>query len=303
MNRIASAATSAAVLAAALIWPDLSCTPASAQPPAAPEVFNTKVRVDYLEPRKPTDTTDRTFPVRLARYERFVKIYERYKERRVLEEYAQFLAPLRLPTTLRIRLAECNMVNAFYSPRDWQITMCYEWMDDTEQTAPKETTRDGFTRQEVLVGGFLNVFLHETGHALFDILDIPVLGREEDAADQIAGFIMLQFGKEVARTTIKGSAYTWLRRARTRLPAYWDVHGTPAQRFYNYLCIAYGSDPETFKDFFDKGWIAKSRAERCPQEYEEVRLAFRKTLLPHIDQDLMKKVQERKWLRPEDGAW
>jgi len=28
-----------------------------------------------------------------------------------------------------------------------------------------------------------DLFLHELGHAVFDLLKIPVLGREEDAAD------------------------------------------------------------------------------------------------------------------------
>jgi hypothetical protein len=27
-----------------------------------------------------------------------------------------------------------------------------------------------------------------------------------------------------------------------------DVHGTPAQRFYNLLCIAYGADAQLFGD-------------------------------------------------------
>ena len=33
--------------------------------------------------------------------------------------------------------------------------------------------------------------------------NIPVFGREEDAADQLSAFLMLQFGKDVARTTIR----------------------------------------------------------------------------------------------------
>ena len=81
------------------------------------------------------------------------------------------------------------------------------------------------------------------GHAVNDLLNLPVLGREEDSADQIAGFIMLQFGKDVARIAIKGTAYSWLTFAREDRPVYWDTHSTPAQRFYNFLCIGYGGDP------------------------------------------------------------
>ena len=53
------------------------------------------------------------------------------------------------------------------------------------------------------------MFLHETGHAVFDILKVPVFGREEDAADLFSAYIMLQFGKEDAHRLILGSAYQY----------------------------------------------------------------------------------------------
>ena len=56
---------------------------------------------------------------------------------------------------------------------------------------------------------YVATLLHETGHAAFDIMDIPVFGREEDAADQFEGLLALQFGKETARTVVKGDAYFW----------------------------------------------------------------------------------------------
>ena len=40
-----------------------------------------------------------------------------------------------------------------------------------------------------------------------------------------------------------------------------DEHGTPAQRLYNLLCIAYGSDKELFADVVEKGYLPKERAE------------------------------------------
>ena len=36
-----------------------------------------------------------------------------------------------------------------------------------------------------------------------------------------------------------------------------DEHGTPAQRFYNVLCMAYGADKELFGDFVAKGFLPK----------------------------------------------
>jgi putative metallopeptidase DUF4344 len=283
------------VLAAAAAWPATSAAQAQPAPPRNPNIL-----VDYIEPRPPIDPQDKDYARDMADYQRFMKIHQRVKQRQVLEELSAFLAPLKLPRPLRVRTKTCGMVNAFYSPDEYTVNICYEWIDATETMAAQPA--EGFTRQEIIVGGFVGVVLHELGHAVNDMLNLPVLGREEDAADQIAGFLMLQFGKDVARTAVKGMAHVWLTFSREGRAAFWDVHSTPGQRFYNFLCIGYGGDPDTFKDQVDK-WLTKDRVATCAHEYQQVRNAFAKTILPHIDQDLLKQVQAAKWLRPDDGKW
>jgi hypothetical protein len=275
---------SAAALALACV--SFSPDPAAAQAVQSPELLrNSKVIIDYIDPRSPKSE----------------QTLARLKKRQVLEELAQFLSPLRLPRVLRIRTKSCFQANAFYMPAEWAVSLCYEYLEWLDSLAPKQTTREGFTREDVIVGGFIDAVLHEMGHALFDILSVPVFGREEDGADQLSAFIMLQFGKDVARTTIKGSAYTYARSANPRTRTeFSDEHGTAGQRFFNYLCLAYGGDPATFKDFVDLGLLPKARADNCANEYRQVQRAFTKTILPFVDQDMMKQVQARKWLRPEE---
>ena len=247
-----------------------------------------KLSIDYVEPRS----------------REYQDLYERLKKRQVLEELAQFLSPLKLPLSLRLKFAECGMVNADYDPLDLRIRICYEWVDFMESRAPRTAVPVAgiISRQDAIIGSTVSVILHEMGHALFDILQVPVLGKEEDAADQIAGFIMLQFGKDVARATINGTAFTWATLANTeQKPAFYDVHSTAEQRIYNFTCIAYGGDPDTFKDYIDKGLLPRSRAANCKSEYEQVQRAFGKTILPYVDLDMMKQVQSRSWLRPTDG--
>ncbi len=262
--------------------------PAAAQAPLVPELRNPRLTIDYVEPRS----------------DEFQDLYRRLKQRQVLEELAQFLSPLKLPLTLRLTFAECGMVNADYDPLGLRIRICYEWVDYMEKHAPQTASPalGLISRTDAIIGSTVSVILHEIGHALFDILQIPVLGKEEDGADQLAGFIMLQFGKDVARTTINGTAFTWATLASSeRKPNFADVHSTAEQRIYNYACIAYGGDPETFKDYIEKGLLPKSRAENCKKEFEQVKLAFTKTILPYVDLDMMKRVQEQRWLRPTDG--
>ncbi len=278
----------ALALALTLMSPVFLAAPAAAQSPAVPELRNPRLTTDYVEPRS----------------DEFQDLHQRLKKRQVLEELAQFLSPLKLPMTLRLTFAECGIVNADYDPLGLRIRICYEWVDFMEKRAPRTTAPvlGVISRADAIVGSTVSVILHEIGHALFDILQIPVLGKEEDAADQLAGFIMLQFGKDVARATINGTAFTWATLASSdRKPDFSDVHSTAEQRIYNYTCIAYGGDPETFKDYIEKGLLPKSRAENCKKEYEQVKLAFTKTILPYVDLEMMKKVQSMRWLRPTDG--
>jgi hypothetical protein len=79
------------------------------------------------------------------------------------------------------------------------------------------------------------------------------------------------------------------------------VHSTALQRQHMYLCLAYGADPASFKDFIEHGWLPKERAENCANEYKQALHAFRTTIVPHLDMDLVKVVQSRRWLRPQDG--
>src|SRR5262249_13556814 len=148
----------------------------------------------------------------------------------------------------------------------------------------------------------VDVFLHEAGHAVFASLQIPVLGREEDAADQFSTLIMLRFDKEEARRLILGSAYQY--KGDLASPTitiaqrnFADQHGTPAQRFYNLLCTAYGSDAKLFADVVEKGFLPEDRAITCKREYAKVMYAFDTLIRPHIDARLARKLYKR-WLPP-----
>ena len=64
----------------------------------------------------------------------------------------------------------------------------------------------------------------------------------------------------------------------------------------------YRGQPDTFKDLVAKGMLPQARAKGCEREYKQIDHAFRKHIGPHIDQKLLKEVQARQWLRPDDGS-
>jgi Putative metallopeptidase len=232
-------------------------------------------------------------------------IQEWLQQRKVLEELRTFIAPLRLPHPLMLRTLQCDQINAFYNPAERLITLCYELVADVIRQAPATVSSDGFiTREAAIFGSVVGVLLHEGGHMVFDMLDVPRFGREEDAADQVAAFLALQFNKDIARTIVRGFAYTWAVQndpsASASISAWADEHGSASQRMYNTLCLAYGGDPKTFAEFVDRGWLPKERAADCADEYNQVKRAFVKTVLPFIDRGLMVRVQNAEWLTPEE---
>jgi hypothetical protein len=177
-----------AALAVGLACPGVLSEAALAQAPA--DLSNSKIEFAY-------------YPPKTVKYQATM---ERLKSRQVLELLSQFLAPLRLPHKLFLVSIECGEnPSPRYVPDNWAILICYEFSDILDKVAPKPgKPSQGFTHDEVVVGSYVGVVLHEAGHAVFDMLDVPVFGREEDAADEIASFIALQFSKDVARTVTRG---------------------------------------------------------------------------------------------------
>ena len=229
------------------------------------------------------------------------KIYADLKQREALERLQEFLSPIRLPEKLRISLAGCDgEPDAFYE--DAAITICYEYINELWENMLEETTLDGVAPIDLVIGPLFEVSLHEVAHALFDMLELPVLGREEDAADQVAAYIMLQVGELEARRLIIGTAYAYKTDEKRSGPCrpvedYASEHSTPAQRGFNLLCIAYGADSKLFADIVSRGYLPKARAEYCDEEYEQVQDAFEILIKPHLDPSLAEKALNNSWLQ------
>lgn len=230
-------------------------------------------------------------------------MHDLLKQQQVLEKFREYLSPIRLRQTLTLKFDECGTSNAWYEASDHTVTVCYEYVADVFRSAPRGTTPEGVTRIDAIVGPVTEVFLHEAAHAVFDMLKVPIFGREEDAADQFAAFLLLRLDKEEARRAISGAAHMYLTEAK-RSPAlemhhFADEHGLPAQRLYNLLCIAYGGDPTLFANVVEKGYLPKTRAESCEEEYEQVSNAFNALIGRHIDPKRSKKLKGRRWLPSE----
>ncbi len=257
-----------------------------AAPATAEEARPNRILIEYVPPKNPDHQ----------------KLYETLKQRQVLEKLQEIFSPFKLPIDVTLKTVGCDGVdNAWYQRPT--MTICYEYLDNIEKTAPKETTPAGITPQDAVIGQLIYVVGHEMGHAMFDLLNVPLFGRPEDAADQFGAFLMLKLGKDQARRVIGGAAYTYkdyveVKKVAVPQTAFADVHGAPMQRLYNMLCMAYGADPKDFSDLVDKGYLPAQRAKSCHNEFGEVNFAFQQLIVPYLDKDLTKKVLDQEWLPP-----
>lgn len=118
--------------------------------------------------------------------------------------------------------------------------------------------------------------LHEVGHVIISELHVPFLGKEEDAADELATVAILRSkaaGSGVAERLL-AAADGWLLEWQQHVPSrntedYWDVHSLDIQRYYNINCLVYGSNPEAFETWLESAEIPLPypRAWRCGGEY------------------------------------
>jgi hypothetical protein len=157
-----------------------------------------RIKIEYAEPEHPQVEPFRDTLI----------------QRRPLEKVQEIFSPLRLPMDLTVRTKECGISNAWYRRPD--ITICYEYLRDIVEMAPKEMSPEGISPIDAIFGQFLFTAAHETGHAVFDLLDIPLFGRPEDDADQFAAHVLIRIGQQDARRPIEGAAYMYNEYIKNR---------------------------------------------------------------------------------------
>jgi Putative metallopeptidase len=140
---------------------------------------------------------------------------------------------------------------------------------------------------EFTVGNTLFALLHEVGHGLIADLGLPVLGREEDAADAFATVAILQMKTEFTHRVLVNAAKSWMildRRSReTGEPVvFYDAHGLDLQRAYNIICLMVGSDPDQFDDLATEVNLPDDRRGTCQGDWSNASWSWNKALAPYL---------------------
>ncbi|MEP1614344.1 MAG: DUF4344 domain-containing metallopeptidase [Roseobacter sp.] len=132
-------------------------------------------------------------------------------------------------------------------------------------------SQDGDYKNAFVEANILSIFYHELGHAIIDLMNVPIFGQEEDAADVMSVLLIdWLYNEEDAQAIAYDSAFGYLNDPnQTEEVPYWDLHGPDEQRFFNHICVFFGANPEEREDLADDLGLPDERAETCPDEYDQ----------------------------------
>lgn len=137
----------------------------------------------------------------------------------------------------------------------------------------------GFSKQQrseiirFAANNSLFVLYHEMAHLLIDQLRLPVLGKEEDAADNVATWTLLNKRTAAADKALADAAEGWLLTGVAYGSGKYEedfaaAHSLDKQRAYQIVCLMVGSDDTAFRPIANQYAIARDRQDSCYWDYE-----------------------------------
>jgi hypothetical protein len=139
---------------------------------------------------------------------------------------------------------------------------------------------------QFVVGNGIFILYHEAGHMLVSEFDLPVLGREEDAVDNLSSILMLEADDDLLDQAIIDAADGWFLSSEAAADAeeeqaFWGAHGLDEQRGWAIACSMAGHDYKNFKEFIDSLEFPEDRREECISEYPQKVRSWNTLLKPH----------------------
>lgn len=159
----------------------------------------------------------------------------------------------------------------------------------TGAPAQQLTEEQILSADEFAINNTWFVLYHELGHMLVHQLNIPVLGREEDAVDNIATYALLAQESDAADAALADSIYGWvlsdLQVEEFDNSHFYDEHSLDLQRAYAITCLMVGSDPEGFAEAANYMEMDPERQESCQFDYYQVNDSIAALLQPYVGTD------------------
>ncbi|MFM2606731.1 DUF4344 domain-containing metallopeptidase [Vibrio chagasii] len=165
-----------------------------------------------------------------------------------------------------------------YDPQTHHVLIPYSFYAESLNYFEKNQYEKeyGKSAQTGAIDTLLHTLIHEAGHAYVEDQQIAILGKEEDAVDNLATILLINYVEHGTDAAI--SAADMFAFESEDRPAYYDLgeyideHSFDLQRYFSTLCLVYGSDPEAYKNLLDEveNDYLKDRKEFCVEHFDVI---------------------------------
>lgn len=210
------------------------------------------------------------------------------KKSHFVEDFADFInEQFKLNQPLYLVIGEQD--GPLYDPESNKILIPYLFIEEIKSRFQNaKYAESGVSVNDATLDALMHTLFHELAHALIWTYELPVLGKEEDAADNLATVLLIEYFEDGAEIAISAADLFDLEsadRAVLEDEDFWDEHSLDDQRFYSTMCLVYGSDPDTYSNLKTELGFTEQRAELCIVEYESVSRSWFDVLEPHMHQN------------------
>ncbi len=208
-------------------------------------------------------------------------IYELMMEAKILETTAEVLNQLFIfPRDINLAAAELGTVNAFYSPEHNTVVVSYELLAHfLEQFVTSDNPEHG---AQMAAGAFCFVLFHELGHCLIHQLELPTVGKEEDAVDEFATLLLLESGETGELAILSAATWFATHRQGNDTTPFWDEHSLDMQRFFGIFTLLYATNPQRYSEMAHSLGISPDRLAKAEVDYKKKDAAWTRLLQPHL---------------------
>ncbi|MGR6874278.1 DUF4344 domain-containing metallopeptidase [Pseudomonas sp. HK3] len=173
-----------------------------------------------------------------------------------------------------------------YDPTSNEVIIPYTFIQEVkDRFKDAKYSETGVSIADATMDAVMHTLFHELAHALIFTYKLPVLGKEEDAADSLANVLLIEYFESGAEIAISAADLFDLESEDVEEfeeEDFWGEHSLDAQRFYSTLCHVYGSEPKEYRDLKKELGFSDERAEICIDEYDNILRSWLSLLEPYF---------------------
>jgi hypothetical protein len=160
-----------------------------------------------------------------------------------------------------------------------------------QDQAETPTDEDVADAMDFAVNNSIMILYHEIGHLFVGELRLPVLGKNEDAADSLSAVFLLEEADEWSDAVLRDAAQGWYLspyNGKGELGdwAFMGQHSLDKQRSFFFVCMMVGNNPEYYGELATEYEMDAAKQEHCGYEYRQAAESWAQVLEPYeLDED------------------